>query len=702
MNNWLHKINDPADLRGLSIPQLKAVCEEIRDEILRVMAANSGHLASSLGAVELCVALHHLYMTPRDRLVWDVGHQAYAHKILTGRRDQFPTIRKENGLSGFLKRTESPYDTFGAGHASTSISAAVGMAIARDQKRDDYRVVSITGDGAMSGGICYEALNNAGTLGSDLLIVLNDNTMSISKNTGALSSAFNRIVTTHFYNERRKEVSEFIKRLPAGESMARFGHKIQESVKGLILPGVFFEELGIRYLGPIDGNDLDELIPTLRKIQQLSGPILLHIVTVKGKGRDYSEADPIKWHAPPLNFDLKTGKAPRSKPAPPKLQVVFADALREVARRDDKVVALTAAMLEGTSLTRFEKEFPERTFDVGIAEEHAVICAAGMACDGLRPFVCVYSTFLQRAFDPILHDVCIQNLPVAFALDRGGLVGADGPTHHGVFDISYLRMMPNMVVMAPMDAEELRAMTWTAHKYIEEGRGPIALRFPRGSAKGILDVNDAPAEIEIGKAEVLTEGETVCLIAIGGVVAHAVDAAKILEKEDGLRPTVVNARFVKPLDTELLASLARSHKHLITIEDNVKAGGFGSAVNEALGEMGSKNRAIVLGVPDKFLPHGTQASLFEMAGISASCIVERVRLAVKKQRKPRRKAAPKAKAKAKSAPAGLSATANDESRNGTEAPESRAEISANGRESKPATRAKASRKASKPTGSTKD
>lgn len=621
MRKWLSKINDPADIRDLSIPQLKAVCSEIRDEILRVMAANSGHLASSLGAVELAVALHHLYDTPRDRLVWDVGHQAYAHKLLTGRRDQFHTIRQDGGLSGFLKRTESPYDTFGAGHASTSISAALGMAIARDQQEEEYRVVSITGDGAMTGGICYEALNNAGNLKTDLLVILNDNTMSISKNTGALSSMFNKIVTTHFYNEHRGQIVDFIKRMPGGETFARIGHKVEESVKGLILPGVFFEELGFRYLGPIDGHDLDVLIPTLAKIKNLKGPILLHVVTVKGKGRPYSESDPIKWHSPPLNFNTETGEVPPPRPSPPSYSNVFVEALSEIAKDDPKVVAISAAMLEGTGLTGFQEKFPDRTFDVGIAEEHAVISAAGMACDGLRPYVCIYSTFLQRAIDPIVHDVAIQHLPVVFSLDRAGLVGADGPTHHGVFDLTYLRMIPGMVVMAPKDARELRHMTLTAHRHTS---GPIALRFPRGKAAGDFLASEPMQAIAIGKGEILREGEGVCLIGIGNMAAEAEKAAAILEKE-GVQVGVMNARFVKPLDRELIAEAAARYPHLITIEDNVKAGGFGSAVNEALLEMGAARQAHILGVPDDFITHGSQDKLYDLCGISAKAIAAKAR-----------------------------------------------------------------------------
>lgn len=634
MTQLLSRVHDPADIRGFTLEQLKSLCGEIREEIYRVMSINGGHLASSLGAVELAVALHYVFQTPRDRLVWDVGHQAYAHKILTGRRASFPTVRKDGGISGFLKRKESPYDTFGAGHASTALSAAVGMAIARDVRGEDYRVVSITGDGAMTGGICYEALNNAGHRKSDLLAILNDNDMSISKNTGAVSSLFNKIVMTSSYNENRKAVRDFITRLPGGEGAARIGHRIQETVKGLILPGLFFEELGFRYLGPIDGHDIDELVPALQKIRGLSGPILLHVRTVKGKGRDYSEADPIKWHSPPLNFKLENGEAPPPKPEPPSYSAVFTDALREVARRDPNVVAITAAMLEGTGLTEFEKEFPERTFDVGIAEEHAVISAAGMACDGLKPFVCIYSTFLQRAFDPIIHDVCIQHLPVVFALDRAGLVGADGPTHHGVFDLSYLRMIPDMVVMAPRDAAELRHMTWTAYRH----SGPVAVRFPRGKAAADADLAEPLRELEIGRGEVLEEPGEVCLIAIGNMVEPALEAARTLRAE-GISTGVVNARFAKPLDRELLAEVARRSEVLVTMEDNVRMGGFGSAVNEALvelaDEIGVEARATILGIPDHFVDHGAQNRLYDECGLSPGAVAATVRELVARARERR-------------------------------------------------------------------
>ncbi|HOR28324.1 MAG TPA: 1-deoxy-D-xylulose-5-phosphate synthase [Candidatus Sumerlaeota bacterium] len=623
MAQWLERIQEPRDIRGLALDDLRQIAEEIRETMLRVTAVNGGHLASSMGAVELILALHYVYDTPRDRLVFDVGHQAYAHKLLTGRYDRFHTIRREGGLSGFLKRSESPYDTFGAGHASTSISAAAGMAIARDQRGEDYKVVCITGDGAMSGGICYEALNHAGMLETDLLVILNDNEMSISRNVGGLARTFNRIVTTHFYNEKRHDIMELIRRLPAGERFLRMTNRIEESVKGLILPGLFFEELGFRYLGPVDGHDLEGMIEILRKIRTFRGPILLHTITRKGKGRPYAEANPILWHSPPRNFDADSGEAPVVQPGPPSYTNLFVDSLKREARRDPRIVAITAAMLEGTGLVQFEEEFPERTFDVGIAEEHGVICAAGMACDGLRPFVCIYSTFLQRAFDPIIHDVCIQNLPVVFALDRGGLVGDDGPTHHGVFDLSYLRMVPNMVVMAPMDGEELRHMTHTAALY---EAGPIALRFPRGSAEGDISLDAPVQQLPLGKGVWLhdePDGAPVCLVGIGLMAAHARKAADLLAAR-GIRAGVINARFVKPLDRELLTDAARRYDCLVTIEDNVLAGGFGSAVMELLAADGVDVRVLTLGIPDRFIEHAKPDSLHRQLGLDPAGIAARV------------------------------------------------------------------------------
>lgn len=621
-DNLLQNIHDARDLRQLDVNQLKALAEEIREEMLRVVSVNGGHLASSMGVVELTLALHHVFDTPRDRIVWDVGHQAYVHKLVTGRADQFHTIRQAGGLSGFPKRDESPYDAFGVGHASTSISAALGMAVARDLAGEHHKVISITGDGAITGGMCYEALNNAGMLKSDLLVILNDNEMSISKNVGALSHYFNRIITTYFYNEKRREIIDLIKRLPAGQRFLQMTNRVEESVKGLIVPGLLFEEMGFRYLGPIDGHNLEELIPILKKIKTFQGPILLHVITTKGKGRPYAEADPTHWHSPPLHFDAESGEFPvAAVDAPPSFTRVFAETLRQEARRDKRIVAITAAMLEGTGLKDFQKEFPTRTFDVGIAEEHAAVFAAGLACDGMRPVVSIYSSFMQRAYDNIIHDIALQGLPVVLALDRAGLVGADGPTHHGVFDLSFLRSVPNLVVMAPMNGAEMRQMTHTAMLHEE---GPIALRFPRASAERGLDLNGPLKRLEIGKGEVLREGEDVCLVGIGVMADHALQAAKLLEAE-GLNIGVINARFVKPLDRDLLLEAARHYSCLITIEDNVIAGGFGSAVGELLVLEGVEVHLIQLGLPDRFIEHGTQKDLYEKYGLSPAAIAAKAR-----------------------------------------------------------------------------
>ncbi len=621
MGKWLERIKEPRDIRGLNSDELREVAEEIRVEILRVTATNGGHLASSMGVVELTLALHAVFNTPTDRIVWDVGHQAYAHKLLTGRADRFQSIRQEGGLSGFLKRNESPYDTFGAGHASTAMSAALGMALGRDQKGENYKVVSVTGDGAMSGGLCYEALNNAGMHKTDLLMILNDNEMSISKNVGALAHYFNRIITTHFYNDKRHDAIEFIKRLPAGQKILQMTNKVEESVKGLIVPGMFFEELGVRYIGPIDGHNLDELLPIMKKVRDFKGPILLHVITVKGKGRPYAEADPVTWHSPPLNFDADSGEAPAKAAGPPAYTNIFVDALIEEARRDKRIVAVTAAMLEGTGLVKFQEEFPQRTFDVGIAEEHAVIQAAGMACEGSRPVVCIYSTFLQRAIDMIMHDVALQHLPVIFSLDRGGIVGADGPTHHGLFDITYLRMIPEIVVMAPMDGKELRDMTHTAALYED---GPTAIRFPRAQVTPDDDLTSPAEQLPIGKGEVLREGEEICLVGIGTMTQHALAAAHLLE-EEGIQVGVINARFIKPLDAELLLDAAKKYSCLITIEDHVVTGGFGSSILELLASAGVMRRVIPLGFPDKYIEHGGLNSLFHKYGLSAEAIAAKVK-----------------------------------------------------------------------------
>ncbi len=624
MARWLKRIKDPEDIRGLKIDELKEIAEEIRERLLEVTATNGGHLASSMGTTELTLALHYVFKTPTDKLVWDVGHQCYGHKLITGRAERFSSIRRMGGLSGFLKRSESPYDTFGAGHASTAMSAALGMAMARDHRDENFQVVSITGDGAMSGGICFEALNNAGHLKPDILMILNDNEMSISRNVGALSSTFNRILTNHFYNEKHRELVDLIRRLPAGSLLASLSRKFEESVKGFIVPGTLFEELGIRYLGPLDGHNLDELIPILQKVRTLKGPILLHLITKKGKGRPYAEKDPIRFHSPPSNFDADSGRAPAKESGSPSYSSVFVKSLRKEARRDERIVSISAAMLEGTALSGdkagFEEEFPDRTYDVGIAEEHAVIFAAGLACEGVRPFVCIYSTFLQRAFDPIIHDICIQNLPVVFSIDRAGLVGTDGATHHGVFDLSYLRMIPNMVVMAPRNGRELRDMTHTAAMYED---GPIALRFPRGNTQDNIGFDSDPRLIPIGCGEYLRKGGDVTLIGIGLMAEYAVQAAELLVQQ-GIDTNVINARFVKPLDRELILKAARDSTLVVTIEDNVTSGGFGSAVLELLAAEDVTVQMMTLGVPDRFIHHGKPDELYSLVGLDPKSIAEKI------------------------------------------------------------------------------
>ncbi|MCX7015219.1 MAG: 1-deoxy-D-xylulose-5-phosphate synthase [Candidatus Sumerlaeota bacterium] len=620
MRKWLSRIESPADIRGLPVSDLKEIAQEIRETIAETVSKNGGHLGSSLGAVELILALHYVFDTPRDRLIFDVGHQTYAHKLLTGRYDRFPTIRTHGGLAPFTRRAESEYDSFGAGHASTSISAALGMAVARDLKGEEFRVVSITGDGAMTGGICYEGLNNAGALGADLLVILNDNEMSISQNVGAIHRYFNRLITGAFYNEAKDNTEQFIQKFPTiGRKMLSLAHKVEEHIKGFLTPGIFFEELGFRYIGPIDGHRFEQLIPTLRSVRDFRGPVLLHVVTQKGQGYPYSEEDPVVYHGP-KGFKIDTGEfSPVSQSKPPLYTDVFAETLTELAAEDEKIVAITPAMAVGSGLTMFEERHPERFFDCGIAEEHAIIFAAGLAAEGLRPFAVVYSTFLQRGFDPVLHDVALQNLPVRLALDRGGLVGADGPTHHGVFDYAYLRIAPNMVVMAPKDENELRRMVKTAQLY---DAGPIAFRYPRAHGEGVPLVE--PIEpLEIGKGEIVREGADACLIAIGAMVYPALRAADILSAA-GIEVEVVNARFVKPLDRELLADCARRHTLLYTYEDHARAGGFGSAVNEALVELAPGRQAFMFAIPDQWVEHGDVEALWADLGMAPENVVDRI------------------------------------------------------------------------------
>lgn len=604
----LPTLESPGQLREMDIPELKQLAREVRDRIIDVVARKGGHFGAPLGAVELAIALLHQYDTPRDKVVWDVGHQAYAWKILTGRNEEFETIRQYDGLSGFLKRKESEYDAFGAGHASTSLAAALGMAEARDIMKQDHRVAAVIGDGAMTGGMAYEALNNAGLRKSRMLVVFNDNEMSISNNVWVLQKVFRKTITSQVYNRVRKDVVGLIKR-HSSQSFLEYAHRAEEAVKGLIVPGIFFEEMGFRYIGPIDGHDLEALTETLDAVKDLPGPICLHTITQKGKGYSFAENDPITYHAA-SNMKVETGVMKKSS-GPPTYTQVFGSSLASMARRNRRIVAITAAMDQGTGLSGFAREFPDRFYDVGIAEECAVTMAAGMAAEGLRPVCAIYSTFLQRAYDQIIHDVALQELPVVFALDRAGLVGADGPTHHGAFDLSYLRVVPNLVVMAPKDEVELRDMVKTAIACEDR---PVALRYPRGSGLG-LKMPRRSQLIGIGRGEVLREGRSVALVGIGSMVHPLSRAAARVEAETGVPPTVVNARFVKPLDEELLLRLADTHDAIVTAEENAVRGGFGSAVAELLHDNGRTTPVRIIGIPDRFVEHGKPAELLREVGL---------------------------------------------------------------------------------------
>lgn len=602
----LDGIKDPSDLRRLRRDQLPQLARDVRECILdTVSQKKSGHLGSSLGATELTIALHYVFNTPEDKLVWDTGHQTYGHKILTGRRDRFNTIRDLNGLSGFLKRDESPFDAFGAGHASTAISAALGMAAARDQKKGTNKVVAIVSDGCITGGESFEGLQNAGHLGADMLVILNDNQMFISNRVGALGAFLTKMLTGGLAKKLENEVEKFLKRIQFyGSGLLR----VAKRVRVLLFPGMLFEELGFSYFGPVDGHDVDRLVEVLENIKNLKGPVMLHIITKKGKGYDLAEKDPITWHAPG-RFDVKTGTIVKPSVAPPPAyQKVFGQALLKLAKEDPSIVTISAAMPEGTGTDVIRKEMPSRFFDVGLAEEHAVTFAAGMACEGLKPVCAIYSTFLQRGYDQIEHDVALQKLPVVFCMDRAGLVGEDGPTHHGVFDYSYMRMIPNMVVMAPKDENELQHMLKTA---LYSGK-PCSIRYPRGSGENV-PLSENFETLPIGKGELLKKGADVVLLAIGSMVYPSLHAAHLIEKE-GISCGVVNMRFVKPIDTELLQQLRAETGIFVTVEENVLAGGFGSAVMEAL--EGTDARIHRIGIPDQFVEQGPQNVLRELVGLS--------------------------------------------------------------------------------------
>ena len=608
---FLEKINSPADLKNLEIDELKALADEMRAYLLAVLSEHPGHFAPNFGTIELAIALHKVYDTPRDKVIWDIGHQAYPHKLLTGRRKSFPTLRQSGGISGFLSRAESEYDVFGAGHSSTSIAAALGIATARDLINEHYKVVAVIGDGGLTGGMAFEALNAAGDFRNDMTVILNDNNMSISATVGAFSKHFHKLTSSPQYNFLRSGAKGLMNMI--SEDAKQIARKIEASLK----PGTLFEEFGFRYFGPLDGNDLEALIPVLTGIRSLTGPILLHVVTEKGRGYTPAEEDPVGFYSVSGPFNLKTGKTTKPKPETPAYTEVFSRTLIELAKRDARIVGVTAAMLGGTGLDKFASAFPSRCFDIGLAEQCAVTFAGGLAAQGMRPVAAIYSTFLQRSYDQVLHDVCIQNLPVIFALDRGGLVGADGPTHHGVFDLAFLRSIPNMVVMAPKDENELQSMVKTAVAYQE---GPIAFRYPRGTGIGVK-IAAEPQALPIGKSEIVREGEDVLVIAIGNRVYPALEAAQTLA-DSGISAAVINARFVKPLDTATILPLAEQIGKVITIEDGVIMGGFGSAVLEALAAADIKDVQITnLGIPDEFIEHGDIQQLYALCQCDADAVV---------------------------------------------------------------------------------
>lgn len=611
----LQAIQNPSDLKRLSPDQFPNLCQEIREEIISVVSNVGGHLASNLGVVELTVALHYILDTPTDKIVWDTSNQAYAHKLLTGRQGQFHTLRQYGGLSGFCKREESVYDTFNAGHAGTGVSAAVGMVEARDQCGLSHKVVCVVGDGAMTSGMTLEGLHHAGGLGKDFLVILNDNQMSISKNVGAISAYLSRTFTGEFYTKIKEETKHLLRAIPQiGQPMEKMVHRAEELAKGIILPGLLFEELGFRYVGPIDGHDFEHLLPMLENVVRLPGPTLLHVITKKGLGYEPAMKNPVWFHACPA-FVRETGQPAKKAPRPSYTSFAV-EALMNQARQDQRIVAITAAMCEGTGLTAFEREFPERLYDVGIAEQHAVTFAAGLATQGMRPVVVMYSTFLQRAYDQVVHDVATQNLPVTFCIDRGGLVAEDGTTHHGAFDYAYLRHMPNMVVMAPKDENELQHMVKTSLQC----DGPAAVRYPRGSSLGV-PMDPEPVELPVGKAELLQDGTDVAIVAIGVTVWQAMEAAKLLEQE-GISAAVINGRFVKPLDDILIGEVAKRVRCLVTVEEGCRMGGFGSAVLESLSEQGIHLPTKVLGLPDWYIEQGPQDLLREKYGLTAEGIFE--------------------------------------------------------------------------------
>lgn len=610
MSKLLNSINGPQDLKNLSVPQLEKLAGEIRELLIHTVSANGGHLAPNLGVVELTLALHKMFDSPRDKFIWDVGHQAYVHKILTGRRERFSTLRTSGGISGFPKRCESQHDAFGSGHSSTSISAALGIALARDMSGAKGNVIAIIGDGSLTGGQAYEALNHAGHLGINLTVILNDNEMSIAKNVGAMSEYLAKMRTAPTYSKVKHDIEYLLRRIPAiGDSVANTAERVKDSLKYLLVPGMLFEELGFTYFGPIDGHNISLILDVLHQTKSVKGPVLIHLLTQKGRGYAPAERNADKFHGVGP-FCIETGEIKMSTNNAPSYTQVFGDTIVKLAEQNPDIVAITAAMPDGTGLKKFAAKFPKRFFDVGIAEQHAITLAAGMATQGIRPIVAIYSTFTQRAYDQILHDVCLQNLPIIMMLDRAGIVGEDGPTHHGVFDYSYLRHIPNIIIMTPKDEDELQHMLYTATKL----NAPVAIRYPRGNGTGVK-LQDGFTKLEIGKAEQLVSGKDVVLLAAGSMVEPCKKAATLLAKEN-IAASVVNARFIKPLDEQIIRQLARETGIIVTVEDNVLAGGFGSAVLEYIN---SQNlnwvKVLRLGLPDQFIEHGQRSQLLTKHGL---------------------------------------------------------------------------------------
>ncbi len=603
MGKLLDKIHSPQDLKNLEVGDLKTLSDEIREFVVSVVSKTGGHLAPNLGVVELTLALHTVFNAPKDKIIWDVGHQSYIHKILTGRKDRFHTLRQYGGISGFPKIIESEYDAFGAGHASTAISAALGMATARDLQGENYKVLAVVGDGALTGGLAFEGLNNAGASKRNIIVILNDNNMSISPNVGALAKHLTQVITTSLYNKIKKDVWQLTGKLPRGSKMVRESvRRIEEELKSMVVPGVLFERFGFRYFGPVEGHNLIQLLRVFKSIQRIQGPVLVHVISKKGKGYKFAEENATKFHGLG-SFCRETGDIElKSKPT---YTEVFGKTVVELAEKDDRIIGITAAMADGTGLIHFAERFPERFFDVGIAEQHAVTFAAGLAVDGFKPVVAIYSTFFQRAFDQLIHDVALQKIPLVFALDRGGLVGEDGPTHHGSFDLSYLRMIPNLVVVAPKDENELRDMLWTAFQY---RKGPVAIRYPRGECLG-LPLKKNFQKLPIGKSEIVREGNDIAIIAIGDRVIPAIQLSQKLEAE-GILAQVINARFAKPLDHEMVKEVIQNFHIVVTLENNSIIGGFGSGIAEIVSESDVKGIMFRrFGLPDRFVPHGNMQDL---------------------------------------------------------------------------------------------